>query len=140
MVGVDHWLDVHKLLDDWGVLLIDVDKGETSVVVVLPSRCDVIDCADVGDGECELNSLFLGSQVATIGNHGKRSKYFDAFVVCDVLDVGAGTWNNEVLVQGRKGKVSSTGGQERKGRGKLRLVCLPESTVESILLALLADD
>ena len=115
--------------------MVDVDERETRPVIVrtLPRRHDFL-CH-----EAEFDFLRLGLKVATVSLDGKWGKDFDALIISDVFEVGAGVFDDEVLVQSGEGKVSSTSGQEWEGAGDL-LVLFVELAVKSILLAFLADN
>jgi len=82
------------------------------------------------DGEAEVDILNLRLNVRRVNI--QDSEHLEV----DGVDVGAGAWDNEVLVEGGEGKVSGAGGQEWEGAGDLPL----EAAVVSVLLTLLTDD
>jgi len=120
-------VDALELGDSWGVLLVDVDELEAGAVG-LPGGIKTA----FGDLEAELDGLGLRLDVAGVGLDGQSTEDLEV----DGVEVGAGAWDDEVLVQGREGEVSCAGSQEWEGAGDLVL----ELAVESVLLALLSDD
>lgn len=133
-LSVDIDLDVLEILDDWDVLLVDVDERQSRpiVVVSLPLR---LDCVLARDVEAECNVLRLG--LNTLGLDGERG--VDDDVLGDLVEVGAGTWDNEHLVQSRESELSGTGSQEWELSGN-QLLGLEICTEKTILLAFLTDN
>ena len=132
--------DVGDGLDDRQVLLIDIDDGQGGVVAGVwcasfPASVASVAAgwwATVGgvDGDAEFQSLRLGLDVLGVDGQGLEDGEFD------LANVGARAWHNEVLVDGREGKLASAGGEEGKGAGDLA----EEVAVEAVLLAFLADN
>src|SRR2546421_3441336 len=84
----------------------------------------------VVDFDAELQSLRLGLDVLGVDDEGLEDRKLD------LADVGAGAWDNKVLVEGREGKLASAGGEEGEGTGDLA----KQVAVEAVLLAFLADN
>jgi hypothetical protein len=116
-------LDVLDLLNDRSVLLVDVDQGQRSRVARGP-------VGGVGSDR-ERDSLAVNDDIRS-SEDAQRCEDRQL----DDVGVGAGAWDDEHLVQGREGKLSSAGGQERKSAWEFAL----KRSVVAILLALLADN
>jgi len=113
-------LDVLELLNDGGVLLVDVDEGNAVPVVL-----GVVGVGTLGDDtlagkegldvEAELEGLVLG--VNDLGVEVEDAEDLEV----DHVGVGARVGDNETLVQCREGKVTGAGGEEWLGVGDLLL-------------------
>jgi len=130
--------DIGDGLDDWQILLVDVDDGEGGEVVgvsfravplpVTPSGVGVLD--GVLDGDGEFQSLRRGLDVLGIDGESPEDGKGD------LANVWARAWHDEVLVESREGKLAGARSEEGKGAWDLA----EKLAVEAILLALLADN
>ncbi len=118
-------IDLLDLGDKWHVLLVDEDKLEARAV-----RFPLWSKTGRWDLEAEVDILDLRLDI--IGLDSQGTEHFEV----DGVQVRAGAWDDEVLVECGEGEVSCAGGQEWESARDLVL----ELPVETVLFALLADD
>ena len=118
-------LNVLKLLDNRGVLLVNPDKGQAGAV-----RVPRTGNSAGGNDNAELDVLRLGLDVLSFNDE----RVEDGEVDC--ANVGAGAGNNEVLVQRREGEFACACCQKWNSAGDF--VCLESK--ESVLFAFLTDN
>lgn len=119
-------IDLLDLGDLWDVLLVDEDEFETRAV-----RLPFWSKTGAWDLEAEVDVLNLRLDVICLDGQGTEDFEVDG------VEVGAGAWDDEVLVESGEGEVSCAGCQEWKSAGDLRV--LLEGAVETVLFTLLSN-
>jgi len=123
-------LDVCNLLNDWGVLLVDVRESQVGAERFIVGAVCASSISRKADAKVE--GLRLGHDI--LGFNGERREDWE--IDSSEVDSVAGARDDKALVQSREGELTGASCQEWKGARDL----IEDSTIESVLLALLADN